>query len=129
MKIRPLSYTFDASAKTITCSSFSTLDGILLITNVTDNVIIYNFADPTKGGSLTSSTLTLVYDTSSMSDSDSLLIYVDDGINTQTVSINNQLSEYPLPESQIITLTPPAQTDSKTGQVVAVDKVIFPTTP
>ena len=27
-----------------------TLDQILLITNVTRNTIIYNFADPTKGG-------------------------------------------------------------------------------
>ena len=39
-------YTFDASAKTITilCDCNFTLDKLLVITNVTDGVIIYNFA-------------------------------------------------------------------------------------
>lgn len=55
-----------------------TLDQILLITNVTDNVIIYNFADPTKGGVLTGNILSLNFDTTSMSNSDRLQIFVDD---------------------------------------------------
>lgn len=55
-----------------------TLDQILLITNVTDNVIIYNFADPTKGGTLTGNILSLSFDTTSMSNSDRLQIFVDD---------------------------------------------------
>ena len=56
---------------------------LLLITNVTDNVIIYNFAGSGLGGttSYTNSThktvLTLDYDTSSMSASDELQIFVD----------------------------------------------------
>ena len=56
---------------------------LLLITNVTDNVIIYNFAGNGLGGttSYTNSThktvLTLDYDTSSMSASDELQIFVD----------------------------------------------------
>ena len=55
-----------------------TLDQILLVTNVTDNVIIYNFADPTKGGNLTGNILSLSADTSSMSNTDRLQIFVDD---------------------------------------------------
>ena len=54
-----------------------------LITNVTDGVIIYNFADPTRGGSVTyesllnETTLTLDFDTSSMDASDSIQIFLD----------------------------------------------------
>ena len=42
-------YTFDKTNKTITFLSTGTLslEQILLITNVTDNIIIYNFADVT----------------------------------------------------------------------------------
>ena len=55
----------------------------LIITNVTDNVIIYNFASPGLGGttsynaSIDHTTLTLDYDTSSMSSDDSLQIFLD----------------------------------------------------
>lgn len=75
-------YTFDASAQTILHADFSdiTLEGILLITNVTDNVIIYNFADPLKGGTLSTDTLTLTFNTTTMDDSDKLMILVEDGI-------------------------------------------------
>ena len=86
MKIRITDYVFDASAKTVTSSSFDGLEGILLITNVTDNVIIYNFADPLRGWVLVGTTLTLVYDTSTMSDSDSLQIFYDDGVSISTSS-------------------------------------------
>lgn len=81
MKTRLTGATFDASAKTITHASFSdvTLAGIQLITNVTDQIIIYNFADTTKGGTLSTDTLTLEYDTTSMSDTDELMILVEDG--------------------------------------------------
>lgn len=81
MKTRLTGATFDASEKTITHASFSdvTLAGIQLITNVTDQIIIYNFADTTKGGTLSTDTLTLEYDTTSMSDTDELMILVEDG--------------------------------------------------
>lgn len=81
MKTRLTGATFDASAKTITHTSFSdvTLAGIQLITNVTDQIIIYNFADTAKGGTLSTDTLTLEYDTTSMSDTDELMILVEDG--------------------------------------------------
>ena len=75
-----------------------TLDKVLLITNVTDNIIVYNFADATFAGTtavFTSgtdatnwptidtlhdgyTTITLQYNSSSMSSSDQLQIYVED---------------------------------------------------
>lgn len=86
----PDSYTFDASAKTIVHASFSdiTLAGIQVIVNVTDQIIIYNFADPNKGGTLATDTLTLDFDTTSMSDTDELMILVDDGLD-QTVNLGS----------------------------------------
>lgn len=86
-KIRLTSYTFDASAKTVTAAQFSdvTLAGIQMIVNVTDNIVIYNFADPLKGGSLATDTLTLDYDTTTMDDTDELMILCEDGLN-QTVT-------------------------------------------
>ena len=56
---------------------------IQLITNVTDNIIIYNFAESGSGGTTTynsssgETTLTFDKDTSSMSASDELQIFVD----------------------------------------------------
>jgi len=73
------------------------LDKLLLITNVTDNVIIYNFADATFAGTTATftagnstdfpaintahdgyTTFTLAYDTSTMSSSDQLQIFCED---------------------------------------------------
>lgn len=80
------SYIFDASAQTIVSNDFTSLEKIQLITNVTDQIIIYNFADQAKGGSLTSTTLTLEYDTTSMADADKLQIFVDDPTVVQPIS-------------------------------------------
>ena len=79
MKILRTDYVFDASAKTVTFSGPVDVRGLLLITNVTDNVIIYSFADATKGGIIAGLILTLTYNTVSMSDSDKLQIFYDDG--------------------------------------------------
>lgn len=80
MKLKINNYVFDASAKTIEIVDYATirLDSILLISNVTRNIIIYNFASVLKGGTVSSNVLSLTYDTSSMSDSDKLLIYYDE---------------------------------------------------
>lgn len=80
MKTQITNYTFDASEKKITFSDYTTirLDSVLLITNVTDNVIIYNFADSTKGGTVATNVLTLTYNTATMDDTDKLMIYYDD---------------------------------------------------
>lgn len=81
MKTLTTTYSFSASPVgmvQITNYPTITLDQILLITNVSRNTIIYNFADPTKGGSLTGNVLTLSASTASMLSSDKLQIFVDD---------------------------------------------------
>jgi len=74
-------YTFDASEKTVTFidSTSISLIGILLITNVTDNIIIYDFTKPVLGGTVVDNVLTLTYNTTTMDDTDSLQIWYDDG--------------------------------------------------
>lgn len=77
MKILVTNYTFDASAQTITFSQFPSIDleRVLLITNVTDNIIIYNFASASLGGSASTNVLTLDYDTTAMDDADELQVH------------------------------------------------------
>lgn len=83
MKQLITNYSFNKTAKTVTISGFSSaiaLDQLLLITNVTRNTIIYSFADPLLGGTITGtnpSVLTLTYDTSAMDDADRLQIFMD----------------------------------------------------
>lgn len=73
------SYTFNAASKTITFNNITlfTLDQILLITNSTSGIIIFNFADPLAGGILVNNVLTLTYNTTAMANTDALQIYVD----------------------------------------------------
>ena len=71
-------YTFDKVSKTITFSGFNcSLDGLLMVTDVTNNSIIYQFNDPAKGGSLVNNTLTLDYNTNvaGFSNNDNLQIF------------------------------------------------------
>jgi hypothetical protein len=99
MKLQITNYTFNKTAKTVTFTDYTTirLDSILLITNVTDNIIIYNFADPLLGGTVSNNVLTLTYDTSSMSDGDSLQIFYDDNTvqpsNAELQTTLNSLTE------------------------------------
>lgn len=86
MNKRITTYTFDASEKTITFGFAPEIEGFSVITNVVDNVIIYQFNDPALGGSVTGNVLTLTYNTASMSDTDELMIRYDDGVETQVVS-------------------------------------------
>jgi len=77
MKVLFENYSFNAASKQITFNTTSVigLEDLLLITNVTDNVIIYNFADPTKGGTISNNVLTLTYNTTGMSNTDKLQIF------------------------------------------------------
>ena len=77
-------YTFDASAKTVTLNGIYRRERLLMVSNVTDNIILFVFNQTTFG--LTSytidtvnetTTLALVYDTTSMSDTDKLQIFVE----------------------------------------------------
>lgn len=69
-------YTFNPATKQIDLIVTGlALEQVLLITNTTTNTIIYNFAS--QGGTLAGSVLTLDYDTSLMSATDNLQIYID----------------------------------------------------
>jgi|688.fasta_scaffold03066_8 hypothetical protein len=78
------SYTFTPSTDTIVIDGIYRLERFLLITNVTDNQIIFSFADSAKGISnytinttAETTTLVLTYDCSAMSASDKLQIFVE----------------------------------------------------
>lgn len=79
------SYTFDASERQITIPKYDLqLFNFLIITNITDNLIIYNFAKPGLGGSFSDGVLTLDYDTTSMDDNDELQIIIDIESNSES---------------------------------------------
>ena len=88
-------YTFDASLKTVTFDDYTSisLDGVLLITNVTDGVGIFQFNSPTLGGTVATNVLTLEYDTTTMSDTDNLQIWYDDGVQLANNEVLNSLYE------------------------------------
>jgi hypothetical protein len=80
MKKLVTDYTFNAASQTITLNGFTSIDleGLLLVTNVSTNQIIYNFADPALGATVSSNVLTLAYDTTTMSNAHALQIFYDD---------------------------------------------------
>lgn len=80
MKTLITNYIFNPTNKTVSFVDYNTIDleKILLITNVTDNIIIYNFANPAQKGVVVNNVLTLAYDTTLMSETDNLQIYYDD---------------------------------------------------
>lgn len=73
-------YVFNAAAKTITFSEYASIElkRILLVTNITKNKIIYQFNKPALGGTKSGNILTLVYDTTTMTDADILQIQYDE---------------------------------------------------
>lgn len=72
-------YTFNPTTKEIVFLDYTTIDleRILIVTNVTINTIIYNFANSLQGGSIDGNVLTLNYNTSSMNNTDKLQIYYE----------------------------------------------------
>lgn len=101
MKKLITAYTFDASAQTVTLTGLTsaTLENVLLITNVTDGIIIYNFAEAAKGATIASGVLTLDYDTTSMDDADRLQIWYDDGVATVAVTQSGTWDEVGINDS------------------------------
>ena len=81
-------YLFDASAREVIIPGGVQRENLILITNVTDNKVIYNFSDPeltateyhisTDIRNVTTTRLVLAYNTTAMSDTDQLQIIVDD---------------------------------------------------
>ena len=95
MKVKIDNYSFNSATKQISFTDYTTirLDGVLLITNVTDNVIIYNFANPLLGGTVLGNVLTLTADTVSMSNGDSLQIFYEDGIFSASQELQETLNQ------------------------------------
>jgi hypothetical protein len=117
MKVHVTQYSFSASLRQVTFLGYSSinLENILLISNVTKNIFIYNFADANAGGTVSGNVLTLAYNTSSMSDSDKLLIYYDNDSTPSSDESNALLRRIiKLLESQ-------ATVDASNRQKVVVD--------
>lgn len=74
-------YTFVSATGSITFTGFAAIElhKILLITNVTLNEIIYNFACDGFGGTVATNVLTLESSVAGQTDTDKLLIYYDLG--------------------------------------------------
>lgn len=87
MKKLITNYTFTPGANSVAFNDYTeiSLASVLLITNVTQNVIMYNFAEPTLGGSVADNILSFAFDSTSMSDTDELQIYYDDTSASQAV--------------------------------------------
>jgi len=87
-------YTFNPSNRTITINELTSLklEQLLLITNTTDNVIIYNFTDKSLSATTLGNVITLNYNTTTMSNSDSLQIFIDTP-NTDFVGLNELLTD------------------------------------
>lgn len=122
MKILFEDYSFNAASSQITFNTTNVvgLEDILVITNVTDNIIIYNFADPTKGGTISNNILTLDFDTIGMSNTDSIQIFLD---NTLTPASEESIQYL---KKIVQLLTPSSIQDSAQRQRIAVE--IMPTT-
>jgi hypothetical protein len=119
MKVLLQDYVFNAATKQITFNTTDVvkLEQLLVITNVTDNIIIYNFADAAKGGSITNNVLTLTFDTTSMSDSDSLQIFLE-------IQMNPSTDESVILLRRLIQLLAPVATqDALQRQRVAVESI------
>lgn len=91
MKVLVTNYTFNAATRAITFTDYAgpgiTLERIFVVSNVTDGLLIFNFADAGVTGTVATNVLTLAYDTTSMSNTDKLcIIYDDPAVTTQAVS-------------------------------------------
>lgn len=117
MKVLFEDYTFNAVSKQITFNTTDviTLEQMLIVTNVTTNKIIYNFADPALGGTISNNVLTLTFDTTSMSDPDKLQIFLDNTF----LPASEESIQYLKKIVQI--LTPLATQDTQQRQRVTVE--------
>lgn len=101
-------YTFDASTKTVVIDGIVGRERLLMMSNLTSNVIIYLFNTPdfgldsyTRDLDAETTTLALTYDTTSMNDSDDLQIFIE--ADSQTFSPSETYTD---PVSKIRVSTP-----------------------
>lgn len=95
------SYTFDKVAKTVSITlPFGNvkLEGLLMITDTTNNTIIYQFNDPTKGATLSGNVFTLTFNTNTgaFANTDKLQIFYYD-----EQPISQQMNDMAVALSQI----------------------------
>ena len=104
-------YGFTASSKEVKLLDYATiaLERILLITDTTNNVTIYQANDPNKGGTVHANILTLTYDTTvgGFSDSDALQIFVEP--DTDQVEVTNFPATQPVSGSVSVSNFPATQ--------------------
>jgi hypothetical protein len=127
MKILFENYSFNAAAKTVTFNTTDvlTLEQLLIITNVTTNKIIYNFADPNSGGTIVNNVLTLDFNTTSMSSSDKLQIFIDNILtpaSDETLQLVNEQTE--LMRRMVKLMEPSANQNSAGYQRVEVTSIV-----
>ena len=117
MKILFEDYTFNASAKQIRFNTTNVigLEELLVITNVTDNIIIYNFADPSAGGTISNNVLTLDYNTVSMSNTDSLQIFLDNVLTPASDEMLQSIQEQTALLMRMVKLLEPSSRQNATG--------------
>jgi hypothetical protein len=118
MKVLVPDYTFNAAEKQVTFTNYPSIkkEQILLITNTSQNQIIYNFASPALGGSLTSNTITLSADTTLMLNEDNLQIFIDDFVIPSTNQTLSAIGDEVLDIQELITTS-----NNKTD--VVIDRV------
>ena len=124
MKILIPTYTFNAAAQKITFPGYVTLSlaSFLIITDTTVNKIIYNFADPTAGGTISGNVLTLTYNTVGLSNTDQLLIYYDDGtVQARDATLQLMENQNDLLRRMVKLLESSGTVDSSNRQRVSID--------
>ncbi len=117
MKILFEDYSFNAATKQITFNTTSAigLEQLLIITNVTDNIIIYNFADPSAGGTISNNVLTLDYNTVSMSNTDSLQIFIDSLLAPASDEMIQSLQDQTALLGRMVKLLEPSSRQNSSG--------------
>lgn len=93
MNVTLTAYTFNAAAKQITFTGRASVDLRRFTIIVNQGVVIFDVADPTRGGTVVGNVLTLAYDTAAMNNADPLVIVYDD----DTASMPVSAASLPLP--------------------------------
>jgi hypothetical protein len=96
-------FVFDASLKTITFKRDIILEEVFTIANVTDGIVIFRYGCENETGTVNRQVLTLDYNTTAMSDNDSLLVVFIENEDlteviertslTEDTTLNNILAE------------------------------------
>jgi hypothetical protein len=123
MKIKIDNYNFDKTSKTITFTDYGTieLNRILGVINTTTGNIIYTPIDSTLNGTVSGNVLTLDYNTSSMNNSDKLLIYYDNSVNPLTATELRAVPLHVVVDNQIDLTTVQTTLANILTKVTAID--------